>query len=75
MKQLSFLLALSLCFNVFSQNPEEDKIKTTNFPKFKELVSSKIPGAITFSQPKLITGTKQEIRTEKHGLIYPAFYD
>ena len=34
-----------------------------------------IPGAPILSQPQRIDGTKQEIRTEKHGLCYPAFYD
>ncbi|WP_299556416.1 VCBS repeat-containing protein [Seonamhaeicola sp.] len=75
MKLYCTLISLLLASAVFAQNPDEDKIKTTNFIKFKELVSTKIPGAVTFSQPELITGTKQEIRTEKHGLIYPVFFD
>ena len=75
MKPLHFILALFCTGILGAQNPQEDKIKTTNFPKLKELVSTNISGAITFSQPKRITGTKQEIRTEKHGLVYPAFYD
>ncbi|WP_168796407.1 FG-GAP-like repeat-containing protein [Flagellimonas onchidii] len=75
MKLFSTVIGLFCATAVLAQNPQEDKIKTTNFPKLKELVSTEIPGAITFSQPQLITGTKQEIRTEKHGLIYPAFYD
>lgn len=74
MKSLhAFIILLS--FGILSAQNPKDKIKTTNFPKLKRLVSTHIPGAITFSQPKLITGTQQEIRTEKHGLIYPAFYD
>ena len=75
MKLFSTVIGLFCATAVLAQNPQEDKIKTTDFPKLKKLVSTEIPGAITFSQPKLITGTKQEIRTEKHGLIYPAFYD
>ena len=76
MKFCTSLIVVLFCSSiVFAQNPEEDKIKTTNFPKIKELVSTNIPGAISLSQPQLITGAKQEIRTEKHGLVYPAFYD
>lgn len=76
MKTLKIVTALFFVGTVaFAQNPKEDKIKTTKFPKLKKLVSTKIPGAITFSQPKRINGTQQEVRTEKHGLIYPAFYD
>ncbi len=54
---------------------KDDKQKTTNFPELKKIQNAEIPGAVELSQPKFITGTKQEIRTEKHGLIYPAFYD
>ena len=50
-------------------------IRTTKFPHFKKLVMTPIPGAPILSQPQRIDGTKQEIRTEKHGLCYPAFYD
>lgn len=53
----------------------EDGVKTTNFPAMRTMVNTEIPGAITLSQPQLITGTVQEIRTEKHGLVYPAFFD
>ncbi|MFS4455693.1 FG-GAP-like repeat-containing protein [Maribacter sp. 2304DJ31-5] len=75
MKLIYVVLSLFCVTAVVAQDLREDKIKTTNFPKLKELVNTNIPGAITFSQPQLITGTKQEIRTEKHGLIYPAFFD
>ncbi|WP_136468622.1 protein-disulfide reductase DsbD domain-containing protein [Flagellimonas onchidii] len=75
MKSINLIMALFCIAIVSGQNPNEDKIKTTNFPKLKKLVSTDIPGAISFSQPQLITGTKQEIRIEKHGLIYPAFFD
>ena len=61
--------------NAAAQNPDEDKVRTTNFPVLKKIVNSDIPGAPILSQPQRIDGTAQEIRTEKHGLIYPAFFD
>ena len=42
--------------------------RTTNFPEFKKLVFTSIPGGNLLSQPERIDGTKYEIRTEKHGL-------
>lgn len=56
-------------------NPAEDVIRTTHFPKLKPLVMTSIPGAPILSQPQRLDGTKQEIRTTKHGLCYPALYD
>lgn len=49
--------------------------RTTNFPEFKKLVFTSIPGGNLLSQPERIDGTKYEIRTEKHGLGYPALFD
>jgi hypothetical protein len=38
-------------------------------------VLTNIPGAPILGQPQYLQGTKNEIRTEKHGLVYPAFFD
>lgn len=56
-------------------DPKEDVIRTTNFPQMRTIVNSDIPGAPILSQPQRIDGSMQEIRTEKHGLVYPAFFD
>jgi len=44
-------------------------------PTFPRITNTDIPGAPLLGQPMLVTGTEREIRTEKHGLAYPAFYD
>lgn len=54
---------------------KESKVRSTNFPVFPDFQNNKIAGAPLLCKPQLITGTKQEIRVEKHGLSYPAFYD
>jgi hypothetical protein len=59
----------------YAQNREEDNIKTKNFPKMREIRNAEIPGAPVLSNPVLLKGSKNEIRVEKHGLIYPAFFD
>ncbi|MGM9702527.1 MAG: FG-GAP-like repeat-containing protein [Prevotella sp.] len=56
-------------------NPEEDVIRTTNFPKMPKLLMSDIAGAPILSQPIRLDGMEQDIRTCKHGLCYPALYD
>lgn len=53
----------------------EDLVMSTGMPKFPLITNTDIPGAPLLGQPMLITGTEREIRTEKHGLAYPAFYD
>lgn len=53
----------------------DDIVKSTGFPKFPVITNTVIAGAPVLQQPKHINGTEQEIRTEKHGLAYPAFYD
>ena len=68
-------VAAILSLGTFAQNPEEDKIRTTNLPDFKNLKMTEIPGAVELSQPEWIQGSKQDIRIEKHGLIYPALFD
>jgi FG-GAP repeat. len=76
MKKTSLLLLLlSISLSFFAQDRKEDIIKTTNFIKMKKVVPNLIPGAPILGQPQLITGTKNEIRVEKHGMIYPALYD
>jgi hypothetical protein len=71
-----FLLVLAafLSTGVYAQK-SEDKVRSKGYPKIPNLTNANIPGAPILSQPMLITGTEQEIRTEKHGLAYPAFYD
>lgn len=80
MKQtLMLLLSLAFAGNAAAQypkdNPAEDVIRTTGFPKLKPLVMTDIPGAPILSQPQRIDGKQMEIRTGKHGLCYPALYD
>ncbi|MFT3843713.1 MAG: FG-GAP-like repeat-containing protein [Lacibacter sp.] len=52
-----------------------DSVKSIAYPVLPKISNSNIPGAPILTQPVLITGTVQEIRTEKHGLVYPLFYD
>ena len=54
---------------------DEAMIHTVHFPEMRVVVNSDIPGAPILSQLQRIDGTEREIRTEKHGLIYPAFFD
>jgi hypothetical protein len=56
-------------------NPLDDNYRTQNLPKMKALKMTDIPGAPILSQPVQIDGTQKEIRTAKHGLVYPAVYD
>lgn len=71
-----FLILLSFYFATsFAQNRDEDVLKTTNFPKMRKLEMTDIPGAPKLKQPVYLKGTTNEIRIEKHGLIYPAFFD
>jgi len=75
MNKIWLFIAMSMLSSaLFAQN-QEDKIKSTGFPKFPKIINTDIPGAPILGQPVLISGTKQEIRTEKHGLAYPAFFD
>ncbi len=67
---------LSYCSSLlFAQNKDVPNVRTTHFPVLKELISTPIAGAPALLQPMRIDGLKREIRTEKHGLIYPAIYD
>ena len=50
-------------------------LRTENFPIMKEVVNNPIPGAPLLSTPQRIDGSKWEIRTEEHGLIYPILFD
>lgn len=81
MKKLTIITLMSVAFagNAMAQyptdDPAEDVIRTTGFPKLKQLVMTDIPGAPILSQPQRIDGKKLEIRTGKHGLCYPALYD
>ncbi|AYB31972.1 FG-GAP repeat domain-containing protein [Chryseolinea soli] len=65
---------LSLTEFLFGQGAT-DRIRSKNFPKFPQVSNVDIAGAPILSQPALIVGKEKEIRTEKHGLAYPAFYD
>jgi hypothetical protein len=75
MKQILLLLTAITFWSGISAQKAEDKIKTKGFPKFPRIISTNIHGAPVLGQPMQIMGTEQEIRTEKHGLAYPAFYD
>ncbi|MVT08803.1 FG-GAP repeat domain-containing protein [Chitinophaga tropicalis] len=73
-KIVSAAIASALPLILLAQKPE-DNTKSTGFPEFPQITNNIIPGAPLLDQPMLITGSQQEIRTEKHGLAYPAFYD
>lgn len=75
MRLIITILLSAMMLNPFAQNPDEDKIRTTNLPAFKKLKITNISGAVELSQPQWIQGSKQDIRVEKHGLIYPALFD
>ncbi|WEK33527.1 MAG: VCBS repeat-containing protein [Candidatus Pseudobacter hemicellulosilyticus] len=75
MKQLFPLLAIALLPGLLQAQSPDDKVRSTGFPVFPKIINTVIPGAPLLDQPVLITGTQQEIRTEKHGLAYPAFFD
>lgn len=70
----SLILVLSYMFTL-AQKTSKNTTRTTNFPEMRPIINNNIPGAPTLSVPQRIDGTDQEIRTEKHGLIYPAFFD
>lgn len=75
MKRIFLITFFILGISLFAQNRNEDKIKTKTLPLPKEIKTNEIAGVPILSQPYLLTGYKNEIRTEKHGLIYPAFFD
>lgn len=73
--KLLISLGLLLFQQAFAQDPAKDRIRTSDFPQMRPLVSAAIPGAPRLSQPQRIDGARQDIRTEKHGLVYPALFD
>ena len=77
MKKIPWIcyVVMLLCQGVTAQSLPEDTIRTTHFPEMRFLQNSPIPGTPILSQPERINGTLMEIRTEKQGLIYPAFFD
>lgn len=68
-------LLLSFPMMVFAQFPKSDAVRSSHFPKMKQIVNTNIPGAPILSQPQRVDGLLQEIRTEEHGLAYPTLYD
>ncbi len=72
--EIAALVTRLLKDSVTTENPD-DLIPSTGMPTFPRITNTDIPGAPLLGQPMLITGTEREIRTEKHGLAYPAFYD
>ena len=72
---LSAALLLSTSWGAIAQDDKEARTRTSNFPEMRKIENTKIAGAPILSQPQRIDGSKLEIRTEKHGLIYPAFFD
>jgi len=75
MKIVSTIFLLIAGISLFAQDRAEDTEKTTNFPEMRKMVVTDIPGAPILDQPQYLEGTKNEIRIEKHGLVYPAFFD
>lgn len=69
------LLSMSASAQFPKDNPKDDLVRTKNLPVLKHLLMTNIPGAPVLQQPVRLDGSKQEIRTGKHGLCYPAFYD
>ncbi len=72
---LIFITLLFLNLGLMAQSSATDKVRSKNFPKFPKIVNTNIPGAPVLGQPFHVNGKKQEIRVDKHGLAYPAFYD
>ena len=72
---LAIAIGLLFCVHASAQENTNDEIRTTHFPEMRPLVNSRISGAPVLSQPQRIDGKEREIRTEKHGLVYPAFFD
>ncbi|MCG8583032.1 MAG: FG-GAP-like repeat-containing protein [Bacteroidales bacterium] len=75
MRLIITIILSAITLGIHAQNRAEDTEKTTNFPKMRKMVATDIPGAPIPGQPQYLEGTKNEIRIEKHGLIYPAFFD
>lgn len=69
------VVLLLLSSGIFAQKKHSDNIRTSHFPVMKEIFNTYIPGAPVLLTPKRIDGVEQEIRTDKHGLCYPALYD
>lgn len=81
-KRMTIAAAALLCLCISAGAQEKRELdysmngkRTANFPQFKKLVFTSIPGGNLLSQPERVDGTKYEIRTEKHGLGYPALFD
>ncbi|MBS7197724.1 MAG: VCBS repeat-containing protein [Bacteroidales bacterium] len=86
-KRIVFLALLIWCGEyVFAQDLSKLKlslppdstqfdVRTTNFPKMKELYFVPIPGAPLLGQPFHVDGSSKEVRVEEHGLAYPTLFD
>ena len=74
-----YVIILFTSYNLI--NAQDVSLQKSNMTRSKylpEVIKIKntlIPGAPILDSAILIKGTIQEIRTEKHGLVYPAFYD
>lgn len=77
MRKLIFLILLSSISHLtYSQYKFYDyDAKTTGLPDFKRVVYTDIAGAPKLDQPIWLEGGEEEIRTDKHGLAYPALFD
>lgn len=73
--RLIYTLVLSLLVLSATAQKNTDIIKSKNFPNFPKIENTDIAGAPLLGQPTRIDGKKLEIRTEKHGLAYPALFD
>ncbi|QEC42136.1 FG-GAP repeat domain-containing protein [Pseudobacter ginsenosidimutans] len=75
MKNIFRILSLSMLPASLLAQSADDRIRSSGFPVIGKIINTNIPGAPVLDQPELLKGTEQEIRTEKHGLAYPAFFD
>ena len=66
---------VAICLCMIFLNCAFDIKKPNDLIKMRLIQNTNIPGAPLLSQPELLTGTRQPIRIDKHGLLYPVFFD
>lgn len=73
------ILIITLSALVFAKShaqlTKESKPIATGLTKLPDLTMTDIPGAVSLSQPVLITGANGPLISQGHGLAAPAFYD
>ena len=75
MKNLKIHITLLIAGILTAKESSDNNERTKNFPKLPPIIGADIAGAPTLGQPYRLEGNIQEIRVEKHGLVYPAFFD